>query len=108
MIFIWRGVGILVPIIFIFIFWAMPKLAELAPIENKLNQDTIFLTSVIAFCLSTALLGYIANYKLRVVTENEFLKKPIKSPAHAFFFIPIEYWAIIVPIFLYGMPYVRM
>ena len=41
-------------------------------------------------------LGYIFNYRNRVVVMNAETGKKEKQKSHSLFFIPIEYWAVIV------------
>lgn len=52
----------------------------------------IKLEATIAFLL-IGFLGYIFNYKNRIAG----------SPSHSFFYIPMEFWAVIVPVFIFNV-----
>jgi len=106
MIIFWRGLGILVPVIFLASFILIPKLSELIfSKENGLSKSDITLISVVFSVLAILMLGYFANYKKRIVEVNSLTGRKIKSPSHTFFFIPIEYWAFIIVLVIYGVPY---
>lgn len=102
MIFIWRGVGILVPIIFVLSFVVSYWLIDFLGITFPEDFDRKIIP-VLVFALTTGVLGYWINYKKRIVEVNHFTGKKDKSPCHSFFFIPVEYWALIVPAMLFAL-----
>ena len=104
MLFIWRGVGILVPIVFVVVFIGLAYLIKRTGINLPGYLDLTFI-SVVLFCSITGFIGYWVNYKKRIVEDNYFTGKKDKSPSHTFFFIPVEYWAVIVPVVIYGIQF---
>jgi hypothetical protein len=96
MLFIWRGFGWLIPIIVIVSLLLMQlSFNYFFGEETYENSEwpkviAIFLSSILI-----AFLGYFFNYKKRVVVRDEKMEK---TPSHTLFFIPIEFWAIILPL----------
>lgn len=100
---IWRGFGWLVPIIFIgVIIGGRLSVDSVLGISNSFKTYewlSYVLTGIAA--LMVAALGYFLNHKKKIVIRDEESGKVIsKSPSHSLFFIPIEYWAIILPLLL--------
>jgi hypothetical protein len=92
MIIIWRGFGWIVPVIFVAGFVILSN-----TIPDTLNEWKLAIVIAIP-SLIIAIIGYILNHKKRGVFVNQETGKEEKSPSHSLFFVPIELWAIIVPI----------
>ena len=104
MLFIWRGTGIFVPIIFVAAFMFVPMLIDLiAGSDHQIERFHIMIFTAAICSVILAILGYLMNHKYRVVTKSSFSSNVKKSPSHTFFFIPIEYWALIIPIIIYAL-----
>jgi len=98
MLVVWRGFGWLVPV---FVFGAL-ILTQLAVdafygegfyTANGWPKQAAFI--VAAF--SVGLLGFFLNHmKRQILIDEETGEEVGKAPAHSLFFIPIEYWAVIV------------
>lgn len=98
MLIVWRGFGWLVPIV---IFAAL--------ILSQLSLDAVYgegfytanawpkQAAFIVAAFSVGFLGIYLNHSKRQILIDEETGEPVgKAPAHSLFFIPIEYWAIIV------------
>jgi len=100
MLFIWRGFGWILPIIVLASFVVTQSIVDAAYGDEYYNsKDWPKLIAVIIGSLMIGLLGYFLNYKKRNVIINEETGKKKKSPSHTLFFIPIEFWTIIIPLF---------
>jgi len=98
MLIIWRGFGWLVPLIAFAGFLVMQlSLDALYGEEYYSNNEWPKLAAVLASSFIIALLGYYLNFRKRITVTDESTGKSKKSPAHALFFIPIQFWAIILP-----------
>jgi len=100
MLMIWRGYGWATLIVF-GITWVACVLAMQGIMDAeyyKVNEwpKTI---GLIGAAMATGLFGYYLNYKKRTRHLNEETGVTTKSPSHTMFFIPVEYWAIIIPLF---------
>lgn len=100
---IWRRKGWLVPVI-LFISYLMSQIGINSVMGDgyyQSNEWTKNLALILA-ALLVALFGYWVNHKKRetVVDEDGNEKK---SASHTLFFIPVEYWAIIFPVFIIWM-----
>jgi hypothetical protein len=96
---IWRGLGWLIPIIFIAVLVLSQWGLDAALGENYYTQNDwpkMFAISLVVVCI--AALGYFLNHKKRVIIVDEATGKSQKEPSHTLFFIPIEYWAIIISV----------
>ncbi len=98
---IWRGAGFLVPVIVFASFLLMQISMDAIWGDGyyKSNEWTKTAAIIVA-ALVIGLLGYFLNYKKRTKAIDEETGDVVKSPAHSLFFIPIEYWMIIVPLFI--------
>ena len=97
MLVVWRGYG-----------WAVPLIVFGSFILTQVSLETIFHDAfykenewpkIVAIFLSSIIIGilsYIVNYKKRVIIRNKVTGDEKKSPSHTLFFIPIEYWTVIV------------
>ena len=87
MIFIWRRWGIVAPLIWFVSLWIFQFIA-----------DMIFGAGAYQSSVLLRLIG-MAPASLAVWTIGEAMNEDISSNSnkHAFFFIPVEYWAIIFP-----------
>lgn len=106
MLIVWRGLGWLVPII---VFAALILL--------QLSVDAVYgegfytanawpkQAAFIVAAISVGLLGFYLNHRKRQILFDEETGEALgKAPAHALFFIPIEYWAVIVLALLFWPP----
>jgi hypothetical protein len=96
---VWRGFG-----------WAVPVIVIAAFILMQLSVNTILgegyyssnewpkTASILIGAALVGLLGYFLNYQKRTVVVDEETGEKHKSSSHALFFIPIEIWAIIIPV----------
>ncbi|OAD24009.1 conserved hypothetical protein, membrane [Candidatus Thiomargarita nelsonii] len=109
MLIIWRGLGWLIPVV-VFAAFILTQIGvdTVFGVEDyyKTNEWPKYFAIGIA-SLATALLGFVLNYKKRKIIHDERTGEPIgKSPSHALFFIPVEYWAILIPaIFILSFNY---
>jgi hypothetical protein len=104
MLVIWRGFGWLIPVI---VFGAF-LLSQLA--LNFIFGEGFYkanewpkVAAIVASSLLIASLGYFLNYKNRQVIIDPESGEKKKSPAHSLFFIPIEIWAVIIPVLFFLM-----
>ncbi len=104
MLVIWRGFGWLIPVI-VFGTFLLSQIAL-----NSIYGEGFYKANewpkivVIVFSsLLIASLGYLLNYKKRQVIIDEESGKKKKSPAHSLFFIPVEAWAVIIPVLFFWM-----
>ncbi len=103
---IWRGFGWAVPVILIavFVITQMSLDAMYGTEYYKTNEWPKAMAVVIASLLVGGL-GYLLNYKKRTVITDAETGATIKSSSHTLFFIPIEFWAILMPVFMFSMAY---
>lgn len=104
MLVICRGFGWLIPVI---VFGAF-LLSQIA--LNSIYGEGFYksnewpkIAAVVASSLLIASLGYFLNYKKRQVFVDEESGEKKKAPAHSLFFIPIEAWAVIIPVLFFWM-----
>ncbi len=104
MLFIWRGFGWLIPVI---VFGAF-LLSQIT--LNYIYGEGFYkanewpkIAAIVVSSLMVASLGYFLNYRKRQVIVGPESGKKKKSPAHSLFFIPIEAWALIIPVFFFWM-----
>jgi hypothetical protein len=106
MLIIWRGFGWAVPIIVLAAFLIMQlSLNSLLGDGYYKSNEWPKIAAIFIASLIIGFLGYLLNYKRRVVTVHEESGKQQKSPSHALFFIPIEFWAIILPALFFWVQY---
>ena len=98
MLIVWRGYGWLVPIIVVASF-----------LVAQLSVDTVYgedyyrvhewpkILAIVTGSILVGLFGFFINYKKREEIIDQLTGKIRKSPAHTLFFIPVEFWAIILP-----------
>lgn len=96
---IWRGWGWLVPVIVIAAFVATQLGLNAAIGENTYESAEWpkYMAAGVAAAL-IGLAGYLLNYKYRKVAVNEETGEKHKAPSHHFFFVPMEFWAVVVPV----------
>ena len=99
---VWRGFGWLVPIVVLGSF----SLIDIA--VNSIYGEGFYalnewpkITAVIVNSLLLAMLGYWLNFKSKQVYIDPETGEEHKSPSHTFFFIPVEFWAVIVPVLFF-------
>jgi hypothetical protein len=98
MLIVWRGLGWLVPV---FVFAAL--------MLSQLSVDTIYgdgfytantwpkQAALIVAAFAVGVLGIYLNHKRRQLLIDEETGETVgKAPAHSLFFIPVEYWAVVV------------
>jgi predicted permease len=88
MILVWRGLGILVPIV----WFATACITEIL-------TDKLFGTGTYAALSLPKILGSIAVGLLLLVIGVAVNKDKYADNKHSFFWIPIEFWVILVPVF---------
>jgi hypothetical protein len=88
MILIWRGLGILVPIVWFATAFLM-----------QILTDKLFGTGVYAAWSVPKILGSIVVGLLLSVIGIAVNKDKYADNKHSFFWIPFEFWGIIVPVF---------
>lgn len=100
MIVVWRGLGILVPVIGIAV-WLVCEFTVDAALGDGYYRGNSWPMYCTLGLVSVALgaMGYVLNHRLRNDIEDPetgaILGKP---PSHSLFFLPIEYWAILIPV----------
>ncbi len=100
----WRGYGWLIPIFVLSVFGAAQFsfdaiYGESTYSSNEWPKDV----AIISLSMLIGMLGYILNYKNRGVKVYGGIEGIKKSPSHTLFFIPIEFWAIIIPAVFYWL-----
>jgi hypothetical protein len=103
MLVVWRGFG-----------WLVPVIVVAALILTQLSVDAVhgegFYTAnawpktvaFVAAAICVGLLGLFLNYmKRQVLVDDETGEAVGKAPAHSLFFIPVEYWAIVILAFVF-------
>ncbi len=90
MVFIWRGIGIVVPIIIFIVGWFVSLFFEDTRLGNGSFMGWVFFYSAIVFLIIGLLMLKIKKQKKTEGTESWTLRK------HDFFFIPILFWAPIL------------
>ena len=103
---IWRGYG-----------WVVAAIiaASLLIVNLSLDyivNDTFYETHVwpkaLALAISSVIIGYVGyilNLKNREEVDDANLKNETPSSLHTFFFIPIQYWSVIIPLIAIGFFY---
>ncbi len=100
---IWRRKGWLVPVI-LFLAYVIAQISINSSMGDGYYQENEWPKTValIFAALLIAAFGYWVNHKKReVMIDDEGNKK--KSSSHTLFFIPVEYWAILFPVFMIWM-----
>lgn len=101
---IWRGFGWTIPIIVFASFLLTQSILDSTYGEAYYrSNDWPKTAAIIAGSLIIGLLGYFLNYKKRNVVIDEETGKKNKSPSHTLFFIPIEFWAVLIPLLFLWM-----
>lgn len=98
---IWRRKGWLVPIIFIVVMVIIPVVINSSFGSGYFQSNEWPKALAVALAaLAIAGFGYLVNYKHREVLIDEEAGTKTKASSHTLFFIPVEFWAIIIPAFL--------
>lgn len=98
MLVVWRGFGWLVPVIVIAALMALQLSVDAVYGEgfytaNAWPKQAAFIVAAI----SVGILGIFLNHtKRQMLIDEESGEVLGKAPSHSLFFIPVEYWAIIV------------
>lgn len=96
---IWRGWGLLVPVVLFAAFVLAQLGADAAFGEGYYKaNDWPKYTALGTSSVLIALLGYLFNIRWRGVVEDPETGETRTAPAHSLFFVPIEYWSVIIPI----------
>ncbi len=107
MLIVWRGLG-----------WLVPVLVIAALILTQLAVDAVYgqgfytanawpkQAAFIAAAVFVGLLGVFLNHMRRGLLIDEETGEVVgKAPSHTLFFIPVEYWAVIVlALFFWPLP----
>lgn len=105
MVIIWRGLGFLVPVIGIAVL-LLSRLGFNVVFGKGYFREhdwpmyaTIGLASV-----AIGLFGYVLNYRMRKVAHDPQTGEVVgRSPSHALFLVPVQYWALVLPaVFLWA------
>jgi hypothetical protein len=102
---IWRGLGFLVPVIGIAALLISRSAINGVFGKGYFREHDWPMYATIGFAsLAIAVLGYLLNYRMRgSVSDPETGEVIGKSPSHSLFFVPVQYWAIVIPaIFVYA------
>jgi len=100
MLVIWRGIGWTIPIIVFASFLITQSILDATYGEAYYkSNDWPKTAAIIAGSVIIGLLGYFLNYKKRNVVIDEETGEKNKSPSHTLLFIPIEFWAVLIPLF---------
>jgi len=101
MLVIFKGVGWAVLPIFIILFIGTQLIVD-AAYGDGYSDSHIWqvYTSTIASAILVAFLGYWFNYKKRSLIFDEKTGDSRLSNRHTLFFIPVEYWAILMPMII--------
>lgn len=108
MLLIWRGFGWAIPVVSIAVLIGVELGVETAFKEDNYYQLNAWPKYIAAIILAIAIgsLGYVLNYRAKkVVFDETDEKNNTRSKPHALFFIPVQYWAIIIPVLLTWVGY---
>jgi hypothetical protein len=102
MVIIWRGLGFLVPVIGIAMLllsrWGFDVLFGKGYFRE---HDWPAYAAVGLASVAIGLFGYLLNYRMRKVVHDPQTGEVVgKSPSHALFFVPVQYWALVLPAIL--------
>jgi len=106
MLIIWKGIGWSVLLIFIVLYIGTDITVDEIYGEGYSDEHVwhIYL-STISSAILVAFLGYWFNHKKRQLIIDEKTGESHLSTRHSLFFISVEYWAIILPVFIAYMSY---
>jgi len=99
MVVIWRGLGFLVPVIGIAVLLLSGWGFEVVFGKGyfRAHDWPMYVTIALA-SVAIGLFGYVLNYRLRKAVHHPETGEIVgKSPSHALFFVPVQYWAIVLP-----------
>lgn len=99
MLMIWRGYGWATLIVF-GVAWIAGVIAMkgIIDIDYYKANDWPQNVALIGASILTGLFGYYLNYKRRSIHIDNETGVKTKSPSHTMFFIPVQYWGIIIPL----------
>jgi hypothetical protein len=101
MIIVWRGYGWLVPVILIATLILSSIFVDIVVGKENLPKSDLALG--VSFFIGTifiGLFGYYVNVKKRKIFKDPVTGEIRKSPSHTLFFVPIQYWSIILILFM--------
>ena len=95
---VWQGLGILVPFVVIVTMAAVQWLADLMMGGGFYSHHTAtqVTAALLAAVFVTALGLYLRGKGGRVVVDKETGREIVLRRRHTLFFIPIEYWGLVV------------
>lgn len=100
MLIIWRRMGWLVPVIVLASMVVSALAVEFATGgETELAKHWRRFPGVILASAVLGILGYHLNYRNRPVHKDEETGELTQAPSHTFFYLPMQFWAVIYPIF---------
>lgn len=100
MLVIWRGYGWVLPLVVFLAFLASQVVVDLFQGDGYYSSHEWPKAMAVAFsAVVAAAMGYFLNYRFRKVVVNEETGEVVgKSPSHSLFFVPVQYWAVIIPL----------
>jgi len=103
--FIWRRLGIIVPAVGIglLVVWVSPSWGGGLADFYSVNRWAVWTTIGIA-SFALGLVGWLLNHRWRKpVVDPDTGAELGRPPSHSFFFIPVEYWSLLIPaVFVMG------
>lgn len=91
---VWRGVGWLVPALYIISVFVVTFMSK--SVGTELDDFSAQIMSAVVAAILIALLGYRVNVRKQFEGREETKYKLLKGRKHTLFFIPVQYWALIV------------
>jgi hypothetical protein len=96
---IWNGLGFLIAVITFPLLLSAEYITEWLAVNDSYYQDHGW-PKLLAFFLAGAIIwplgAYLNRKQGKVVIEKESGKELLIKPHHSFFFIPMEYWGLIL------------
>jgi hypothetical protein len=104
---IWSGWGWLVPVLAFVVSLVFEAVTEASTGKDQFYQNQPWLLAVAMVVAGTAvwfLSAYFDKKQGRVVIDKATGKELVLRSSHSFFFIPMRFWAFLLPLF--GVAYV--
>ncbi len=90
---IWKGAGILVPLIAVVCFGAVAVLVS----DSFDTNYGIVISQLVAGAVIWVAAGLLSRGETRTLVDPETNEPVVLKKTHSFFFIPMKYWAFILP-----------
>ncbi|EKE75233.1 hypothetical protein [Gallaecimonas xiamenensis] len=105
MLIIWRGLGWLVPVVVVAGFLVGQLLIDAVLGEGfYTSHPWPKVAAAVWVAVLVAVLGYVLNYKKRPLRTDPESGRQWKAPSHTLFFIPVEFWSVIVLVLFLWLP----